>query len=49
MSVSVINSGIVRNSGMLLRVLIVLAILFQGCLIVHSHATPPMTEAITQQ
>lgn len=50
MSISVINGGgIVRNGGMLLRVLIVLAILVQGGLFVHYHATTPVTDAITQQ
>lgn len=52
MSISVINGGgIVRKSSALFRVLIVLAILVQGGLIAHDHATASVTEAqaTTQQ
>ena len=44
MSISVINGGIARTSGALFRVLIVLAILAQGGLFVHYHATAPATQ-----
>jgi hypothetical protein len=52
MSISVINGGgIVRKSSSLFRVLIVLAILFQGSLVAHNHATAPVTpaQALAQQ
>jgi hypothetical protein len=51
MSISVITGSIARKSGALFRVLIVLAILAQGSLFVHYHASASavQAQAITQQ
>jgi hypothetical protein len=51
MTISVINGGgIVRKSGALFRVLIVLAILLQGSLVAHNAHDPVRHHnAITQQ